>query len=687
MDRSDGKNKGNASLGRQWRRMTRREQRSWYLAAILGVLLVWVVFFDGPPGGFMSSTTPAADVVEADPNPMVAEDRIKKVVSNEVPHAGHDKALDAAAPGHADAAADAQHHADLALQDDLKRKRGEMAYANAKAKERVKRGPPKNIVGNIYPEEHPEGEMEIGSLKHATQHPDYLNREENLAATKQTPEEAEAEKKAGYSRNAFNQFVSDRISMRRPMPDPRSQACRDQKFDVASLPIASLIIVFHEEARSTLLRTVWTALNRTPERLLKEIILVDDFSQQAHLQKPLDDEIATIPRTRIIRLKKRQGLIRARIAGIESATGEVIVVLDSHCECNVGWLEPMLDRIRLNRKTAVTPVIDGIDHDTWKYLGGPETTTRGVFSWSLVFTWLDLPYEAAQKRKSPIDPLDSPTMAGGLFAMDRKWFWEVGSYDMGMDVWGAENLEISFRVWTCGGRLETLPCSRVGHVFRDHHPYRFPDGFQTIKKNTNRVAEVWLDEFKDIFYEVEPANKHVNYGDVSDRIALRKKLNCKSFKWYLDNVFPDMFVPLEENVNGAGTMRNTATGLCVYGAQSGSPGLVKCSEGQKSNTQNRFYFVKGLDELRYETSQGAKCIDSSKSQPLAKVEMWGCHGLKGNQEWKALPGNRIKHAIGGVCLEVDSSQGTPALVVNHCTEGLDPKQEFKFEKWNKGIDA
>uniref|UniRef100_A0A3B5MMZ5 Glycosyltransferase 2-like domain-containing protein n=1 Tax=Xiphophorus couchianus TaxID=32473 RepID=A0A3B5MMZ5_9TELE len=82
-----------------------------------------------------------------------------------------------------------------------------------------------------------------------------------------------------YRENGFNIYVSNRISLNRSLPDIRHENCK-QTLYAEKLPNTSIIIPFHNEGWSSLLRTVHSVINRSPPELIAEIILVDDFSDK-----------------------------------------------------------------------------------------------------------------------------------------------------------------------------------------------------------------------------------------------------------------------------------------------------------------------------------------------------------------------------------------------------------------------
>uniref|UniRef100_A0A914KS80 Glycosyltransferase 2-like domain-containing protein n=1 Tax=Meloidogyne incognita TaxID=6306 RepID=A0A914KS80_MELIC len=156
----------------------------------------------------------------------------------------------------------------------------------------------------------------------------------------------------------MNVVASDLISLDRSIPDSRTILCHSQIYD-KDLPRASVIIVFTDEYPSVLLRTVHSVINRTPDNLLREVVLVDDFSQHENLGFPLIEHLRRFgKKVRLLRAHNRLGLIRAKLAGAKYARGDVVVFLDSHCEANEGWLEPLLQRIKKQRSAVVCPVID-----------------------------------------------------------------------------------------------------------------------------------------------------------------------------------------------------------------------------------------------------------------------------------------------------------------------------------------
>ena len=64
--------------------------------------------------------------------------------------------------------------------------------------------------------------------------------------------------------------------------------------------------------------------------------------------------------------------------------------LDSHCEVNVQWLEPLLTVVAAHKRpTIAIPVIDIINAGTFEYTESP--LVKGGFNWGLNFKWENLP--------------------------------------------------------------------------------------------------------------------------------------------------------------------------------------------------------------------------------------------------------------------------------------------------------
>ncbi|XP_059188885.1 polypeptide N-acetylgalactosaminyltransferase 6 [Centropristis striata] len=477
-----------------------------------------------------------------------------------------------------------------------------------------------------------------------------------------SPEEAR-EKDEGMKRHCFNQFASDRISLSRSLgDDTRPPECVNRKFRrCPALPTTSVIIVFHNEAWSTLLRTVYSVLHTSPAVLLKEIILVDDASVAEHLKSQLEEYVSQLKIVRVVRQPERKGLITARLLGASIAQGEILTFLDAHCECFHGWLEPLLARIVEEPTAVVSPEITTIDLNSFQF-NKPVATNRafnrGNFDWSLSFGWEAIPDEARKLRKDETYPVKTPTFAGGLFSISKDYFEHIGTYDDKMEIWGGENVEMSFRVWQCGGQLEIMPCSVVGHVFRTKSPHTFPKGTEVITRNQVRLAEVWMDDYKQIFYRrnKNAANmaRENKYGDITERLNLREKLHCKNFTWFLNTIYPEAFVP-DLSPEKFGAIKNSGSQTCLDVGESNQGGKAVIMYQCHNMGGNQYFEYSTHKELRHNIGKQL-CLHATPNAEPVKVELCQLKGrgtsVAPQQEWVFTEENLLKNPSSGKCLQL-----------------------------------
>ncbi|XP_068151365.1 N-acetylgalactosaminyltransferase 4-like [Drosophila tropicalis] len=491
-----------------------------------------------------------------------------------------------------------------------------------------------------------------------------------------------------YRMNGFNGLLSDRISINRSVPDVRREECKSRKY-LAKLPKASVIFIFYNEHFNTLLRSIYSVINRTPPELLKQIVLVDDGSDWEVLKQQLDDYVSLhFPQlVHVVRNPERRGLIGARIAGAKVATGDVMVFFDSHIEVNYNWLPPLLEPIAIDSKISTCPIVDSIEHSTFAYSGGHQEGSRGGFDWRFFYKQLPvLPEDSLDKSL----PYRNPVMMGGLFAIDTKFFWDLGGYDDELDIWGGEQYELSFKIWMCGGMLLDVPCSRVAHIFRgpmDARPN--PRNYNFVARNHKRVAEVWMDEYKEYVYIRDPENyEKIDAGDLSRQRAIRERLQCKSFDWYMKEIAPDFLIkypPIEPPKFASGAVQSVAfPQFCLDSlgkTSNNAVGLYSCAANLTFPQANQNFGLTTYREMRL--GEEGDCLDVQDNHPNATIWMWNCHNQGGNQFWYYDREHQwIVHGKNGHrCMEAFVDDSERSVYTNDCEES-NPRQRWKFANVN-----
>ncbi|GAA52841.1 putative polypeptide N-acetylgalactosaminyltransferase-like protein 1, partial [Clonorchis sinensis] len=184
----------------------------------------------------------------------------------------------------------------------------------------------------------------------------------------------------------------------------------------------------------------------------------------------------------------------------------------------VTWLmviRPYTETSRSDRIAAERLVVSPIIYDISNPNELDDRPVWGGFTWNLTFRWEYM--KAANRSDHILQPWASPAISGGIYATWRKGFFDLGGYDEEMDIWGAENVELSLRTWLCSGRMEIIPCSRVGHFYRSVHPYNFPQGKEyTVLRNRKRTALGFRDMYQKLSSGFQASVAVPDWEDLTD---------------------------------------------------------------------------------------------------------------------------------------------------------------------------
>lgn len=293
--------------------------------------------------------------------------------------------------------------------------------------------------------------------------------------------------------------------------------------------------------------------------------------------------------------------------------------------------------IAIDPRTATTPIVDTFACDTFEYASGGQGF-RGVVDWNFKYRELPRRYEDKLFKEKP---RPQPIMLGCAFAIRRDFFFDLGGYDEELLIWNGENYELSFKLWLCGGKLLQIPCSRVAHTFRIHNRDRVLPGIDFVAHNFKRIAEVWLDDYKDLLYRGDPEKyARIDAGDLTRPMLIRK--TCKPFSFFLESIAPDMverYPLVDPGVFGHGVIQSELDpSLCVDAL--GKKGLKpldmrKCDKSLTNPVKNQDFILTWHRQIKRNDTYEF-CLENLSESPVLSVSFKISTNLNKTQQFSEI---------------------------------------------------
>jgi glycosyltransferase involved in cell wall biosynthesis len=289
--------------------------------------------------------------------------------------------------------------------------------------------------------------------------------------------------------------------------------------------VISVIIPARNE-RKCLRDTVASIISTSGNRHPIEIIVVDDASSDGGCNDLRLSQSRV--RLRVIREKTRLGVGRARNRGAQDAEGDILFITDAHMIFPRNWAEIVVHNVQSNRILAAT-IADGAS----SWCG---------FGCSLVVPYMGTSWNVKRQRRQHAVQIASS--AGTI--LERKLFYKIGGYDMGMITYGAAEPEFSLRGWLSGAEIRSVPELKLRHRFREvADTPRFLNRNRSILMHNNiRFGLLYLSRASSLqmlrHYAMKfPNNMRkalelIEASDVWERRALLQKSLAHDFAWFVD---------------------------------------------------------------------------------------------------------------------------------------------------------